>query len=66
MRKPEWPGIATAVGIMLILTLVIVGAREDFHLKEWQTLATGLLALLAAGVAYLGATANVRHPATLG
>jgi hypothetical protein len=68
MKKPEWPGIATAVGIALILTLVIVGGREDFHLKEWQTLATGFLALLAAGAAYLGRdrerAASNRRPRT--
>src|SRR5664279_5684678 len=61
MKKPEWPGIATAVGIVLILTLIIVGSRDDFHLKEWQTLIAGMLAIVAATIAYRGATAQVRH-----
>ena len=60
MKKPEWPGIATAVGIILIATLIIVGSRDDFHLKDWQTLIAGMLAIVAAAIAYRGATAQVR------
>jgi hypothetical protein len=60
-KRIEWPGIATAVAIVLILTLIIVGSRDDFHLKEWQTLIAGLLAIVAATIAYWGATAQVRY-----
>ncbi|RZN10288.1 hypothetical protein CWO91_13935 [Bradyrhizobium genosp. SA-3] len=57
--------MASAVGIVLILMIVtwlgLWGPVDLSHLKEWQTLTTGLLALFAAGIAYLGATAKVRH-----
>jgi hypothetical protein len=56
MKKPEWPGIVTAVGVLLILTLVLVGARDDFHLKEWQPLMASVIALGGAAVVYRGAT----------
>jgi hypothetical protein len=65
MKKVEWPGITTSVGVVLILTLIILGSRGDFHLKEWQTLITGVLTLIAAGVAYWGATASARHSKAL-
>jgi hypothetical protein len=52
--KAEWPGIATAVGIVLILALIIVGSRDDFHLKDWQT-------LIAAGVAGVGVIVAARN-----
>jgi hypothetical protein len=42
-KKIELPGIATAVGVVLILTLIIVGSHDDFHLKDWQPLKTGSL-----------------------
>jgi hypothetical protein len=61
LKKVEWPGIATAVGLVVILTLIIVGSHDDFHLKEWQTSIAGLMALVAAGIAYRGATAPIRH-----
>jgi hypothetical protein len=64
MRKPEWPGIATAVGIVLIITMVfwlgLNGPIDINKIKDWQTLITGVLALVAAGGAYWGATAKVR------
>lgn len=63
MKKPEWPGIATAVGIVLILALVIVGSRDDFHLKDWQTLIAGALALSGGTLAYRGAMAKVKQDA---
>jgi hypothetical protein len=55
MKKPEWPGIATVVGILLILTLVAVGSRDDFHLKDWQPLMASVIALGGAAVVYRGA-----------
>jgi hypothetical protein len=55
MAKPEWPGIATAVGILLILTLIAVGLRDDFHLKDWQPLMASMIALGGAAVVYRGA-----------
>lgn len=60
-KKVEWPGIATAVGIVLILTLIIVGSDSALHLKEWQTLAAGFLTIGAAFIAFWGATASVRQ-----
>jgi hypothetical protein len=59
MNKMEWPGIATAVGIVLILTLLLLGSRDDFHLKDWQTLIAAFVALGAATLAYRGAMAKV-------
>src|SRR6266436_9830515 len=56
MKQPEWPGIATAVGILLILTLIAVGWRDDFHLKDWQPLMAAVIALSCAAVVYRGAT----------
>src|ERR1700730_6992855 len=54
-KKAEWPGIATAVGIILILALVIVGSRDDFHLKDWQPIMAAMLALGGGIFAYRGA-----------
>jgi hypothetical protein len=61
MRKPEWPGIATSVGIVLIVTIVIAGAEPDFKLKEWQPLMAAIVALAAGAMAYLGAMAKVNY-----
>lgn len=60
MRKVEWPGIATAIGIILILALIILGARDDFHLKDWQTVIASVVALTGGGLAYASAMAKVR------
>ena len=60
MRKLEWPGIATAVGIILILALIMLGARDDFHLKDWQTVIASVVALTGGALAYVSATAKVQ------
>src|ERR1039458_6802652 len=56
--------LATAVGIVLIITMVfwlgLNGPIDINKIKDWQTLITGVLALVAAGGAYWGATAKVR------
>lgn len=53
------------VGIILILTmsawLGLWGPLDLSHLKEWQTLMASVVALVAAGIAYRGATAKVRY-----
>lgn len=59
----EWPGIATAVGIILILTLILVGWRDDFHLKDWQPLIAAFVALAGGALAYRGAMAKVEQDA---
>ena len=59
MKKPEWPGIATAVGILLILTIVIAAAEPDVKLKDWQPLMAAIIALGAGTLAYRGAVAKV-------
>jgi hypothetical protein len=58
MKQPEWPGIATAVGLVLILTVVIV-VYQNWNLdalRQWQTLLAAGIALVAAGIAWLSAT----------
>jgi hypothetical protein len=55
MSKFEWPGIATATVIVLILTLIILGLRDDFHLKDWQPLMAAVIALGGGAFAYRGA-----------
>lgn len=59
LKKVEWPGIATAVGLALIATLIIVGSKDDFHLKDWQPLMAAGLALVGGTLAYRGAMAKV-------
>lgn len=53
------------VGIILILTMIawlgLWGPVDVSHLKEWQTLMASVVALIAAGVAYRGATEKVRY-----
>jgi hypothetical protein len=61
MTKPEWPGITTAVGIVLILTLIVVGSRDDFHLRDWQTVVAAVIAFGAGTLAYRGAMAKVNE-----
>jgi hypothetical protein len=65
MHVEKIAGSVSAVGIVLILLIVtwlgLWGPVDLSHLKEWQTLTTGILALVAAGIAYLGATAKVRY-----
>jgi hypothetical protein len=58
-QKLDWPGIATAVGVVLIVTLIIVGSRDDFHLKDWQPLMAAIIALAGGALAYRGAMAKV-------
>ena len=52
------------VGIILILTMIawlgLWGPLDLSHLKEWQTSLASGFALIAAGIAYWGATAKVR------
>jgi hypothetical protein len=59
MKKLEWPGIATSVGIVLILVIIIAASRDDFHLKDWQPLMAALIALGGGALAYRGAMAKV-------
>jgi hypothetical protein len=61
MRKPEWPGVTLAVGVVLILTLIVVGSRDDFHLKDWQTVVAAIIAFGAGALAYRGAMAKVNE-----
>jgi hypothetical protein len=69
MNFERYAGMASAVGILLILTLVtwlgLWGPVNLSKLHEWQTLTTGIttgiMALIAASIAYRGATAKVRH-----
>jgi hypothetical protein len=58
MRKIEWPGITVAVAIILILTLVVLGSRDDFRLKDWQPLMATFVALAAAALTYVSAMAK--------
>jgi hypothetical protein len=50
----EWPGIATTVGIVLILTLIGVGSRDDFHLKDYTSVIAAFMAVGGAVLAYHG------------
>lgn len=59
MKKPEWPGIATAVGVILIVTIVFAAREPDFKLKDWQPLMAAIIALGAAALAYRAAIAKV-------
>jgi hypothetical protein len=65
MSFDRYAGLASAVGIILILMIVtwlgLWGPIDVSVLERWQTLLTGVLALIAAGIAYRGATAKVRH-----
>jgi hypothetical protein len=65
MNFDRYAGMASAVGIVLILMIVtwlgLWGPINLAELQNWQTLMTGLMALVAAGIAYRGATAKVRH-----
>ncbi|MGW1423195.1 hypothetical protein ACWAT4_24115 [Bradyrhizobium manausense] len=54
MKTPEWPGIATLVGIILIGMIAS-------DLSKWQTLAAALIAFGGAALAYRGAIAKVQH-----
>jgi hypothetical protein len=64
MRFDRYCGMASAVGIVLILTMVtwldLWGPVNIANLQPWQTLLTGFLAVFAAVIAYIGATAKVR------
>jgi hypothetical protein len=48
-----------AVGIVLILTLVGVGWRDDFHLKDYASVIAAFVAVGGALLAYHGAMAKV-------
>ena len=65
MDFDRYVGTASAVGIVLILMIVtwlgLWGPIDVSKAEKWQTLMTGVLALIAAGIAYRGATAKVRH-----
>ncbi|TFV71688.1 hypothetical protein E4K64_25510 [Bradyrhizobium frederickii] len=61
MRKGEWPGIATAVGCLLLLALAIVGSKDSFHLKDWQTTIAAIVAFCGAVIAYQGVMARIDY-----
>jgi hypothetical protein len=65
MRFDRYAGMVSAVGFVLILMIItwldLWGPIDLSKLEKWQTLMTGFMALVAAGVAYWGATAKVRH-----
>jgi hypothetical protein len=44
-----------------IQLLNLWGPIDISELQKWQTLMTGFMAIVAAGIAYRGATAKVRH-----
>src|SRR4029450_10296683 len=64
MNFEKYAGMASAVGIVLILMMIawlgIWGPVDIGKLQPWQTLLTGFLAVIAAIIAYAGATAKVR------
>jgi hypothetical protein len=53
MKVPEWPGIATAVGIILIVMV-------SFDLSKWQTLTSAIIAF-GGGVLPLRKMAEIGH-----
>jgi hypothetical protein len=57
MKTPEWPGIATSVGIILIMMIAL-------DLNKWQTLAAALIAFGGGALAYRGALAKVQQDAS--
>ncbi|WP_315716347.1 MULTISPECIES: hypothetical protein [unclassified Bradyrhizobium] len=63
--KSNLPGLPTISALMLttILTvwLGLWGPIDLSKLEKWQTLMASILALVAAGIAYRGATEKVRH-----
>lgn len=62
--KPNLPGLPTISALMLTAVLTVWlglwGAVDLSKLEKWQTLMTGFVAIVAAGIAYRGATAKVR------
>jgi hypothetical protein len=56
MRLPEWPGIATAVGIILIVMV-------SFDLSKWQTLTAAIIAFGGGALAYRGVMAKIAQDA---
>jgi hypothetical protein len=65
MNFERYAGMVSAIGIVLILMIVtwldLWGPINVAELQKWQTLMTGFMALVAAGIAYWGATEKVRH-----
>ncbi|WP_315768434.1 hypothetical protein [Bradyrhizobium sp. SZCCHNR2012] len=59
MNFDRLAGLASAVGILLILTIVIAGAEPGFKLKDWQPPMAAIIALGAGTLAYRGAMAKV-------
>jgi hypothetical protein len=59
MNFDRFVGLASAVGILLILTIVIAAAEPNFSLKQWQPLMAALIALGAATLAYRSAMSKV-------
>jgi hypothetical protein len=56
MKKPGWPGIATAVGLLWILAIVIgLWRAPDFNPEKWQTVIAAIIAL-GGGVAVYAAS----------
>jgi hypothetical protein len=59
------PGLPTLSALMLAAVLTAwLGVRGPINLsalEKWQTLMTGIMAIIAAGIAYRGAIAKVRH-----
>lgn len=61
MRKPEWPGIATAAVFVCAGTIAFAIWRDPdgFRLKDWQTFMAACIALVGGTLAYRGAMAKV-------
>jgi hypothetical protein len=60
MKKPEWPGIATAAALICAGTIIVaIGRDSDFKLKDWQTFMAACVALVGGTMAYRGAMAKV-------
>jgi len=64
MTFDRYSGMASAVGIILILMIVtwldLWGPIDLTKLEHWQTLLTGILAIFAACIAYAGTTSTAR------
>lgn len=61
MKRPEWPGIATAAALICAgtITYAIWNDPDHFKLKDWQTLLAAFIALFGGTLAYQGAMAKV-------